>query len=160
ALLAGIASADYELVLLSSRLDRPPVWVALDEMRHNPHTAGLSVGLLAENPTDDLDRMKILASDTINLPPGGLPNDAPILAFERPFQLSALKFFVDQLAEKANGDGDIVPQEVRAQQAIASLVWLKQLNAASAKDFDLRPFEAAIIRALGSPITSIAAADL
>ncbi len=56
----ALASGDYELVLLSSRIDRPPVWVVLQEMRHDPRSARLPVILLGEDGQAELDRLETL----------------------------------------------------------------------------------------------------
>jgi HEAT repeat protein len=58
------------------------------------------------------------------------------------------------------GKQEVVPNEVRRQQALSALAWLRQLNQSSARDFDLRPYEAQLTRALHRPVTSTAAADL
>ena len=145
--LQAISNGDYELALLSSRIDKPPVWVLIQQLRHDPRSARLPVGFMAEDADGDINRMHILAD-----------NDPLAAAFGRPLTPEGMKFQIDRLVER--GKNEIVPNEVRKQQALAALDWLKQLNATSPRDFDLRPYEAQLTRALHRPVTSAGAADL
>ena len=147
AFLKALASSDYELVLLSSRIDRPPVWVVLQEMRHDPRSARLPVILLGEDGQAELDHLETLVS-----------YDPWTKVFARPVTLDGMKFFVERLNQQAGSF--VVPMEVREQQAAAALAWLKQLNAVSAREFELQTHEAEIIRAFHVPKLSAAAADL
>ncbi len=176
AFLQSISSGDYELILLSGQLDHPPVWVTLQQLRHEPATARLPIGLLAE--PGDVPYLNSVASDdgsnrspprmrygTIGpggnyayLPDSGFGDGQFTDAFERPITPEGMKFFIDRLTQRAGSD--VVPSAVREKQAIAALQWLKQLNETSPRDFDLRPFKATFIRALQRPATSAAAAEL
>ncbi|HEY2826283.1 MAG TPA: hypothetical protein VGJ04_01680 [Pirellulales bacterium] len=147
AFLEGISSGDYEVILLSSRLDHPPVWVVLPELRHNPATAHVPVALLAEDTDDDLARMQALAGDN------GLA--MPIL---RPITPDGTKFLVERTIQQAGREA--VPAEVRQRQALAATEWLKQLYATSPRDFDLMPHEKQLTRMLFRPATSAAAAEM
>jgi len=147
AYLQATANGDYELVLLSGPLDRPPVWVLTQELRRDPRTAGLPIALLAEDVIGDADRLESIA--------GGDPRAA---VFDRPLVPAEMKFRVERFAGTASDE--IVPSAVREQQAHAALDWLKKLNELSPKDFDIRPYEAVLTRALHRGITSDAAADL
>ena len=147
AFLDGISSGDYELVLLSSRLDHPPVWVILPELRHNPNTARTPVALMAEDSEDDLERMQALAMDN------GLA-----AAVTRPITPDGMKYLVEQTIGRAGLA--LVPAEVRQQQAFAATEWLKELNAASPNDFSLFPYEAQLKRMEFRPVTSAAAAEM
>jgi len=147
AFLKGIASGDYELILLSSRLDHPPVWVILPELRHNPVTAYTPIALLAEDTEDDLARMQTLAADN------GLTT-----ALARPVNVEGMKFLVDRTIARAGAE--FVPADVRLRQALAATEWLKQLNAVSAREFDLIPYEKQITRMLFRAATSAAAAEM
>jgi DNA-binding response OmpR family regulator len=140
-----LSSGDYELALLSARLDHPPLAVLLQELRRSPRTAKLPLILLAEE--GDEHRLRSLAI--------GDPLTATI---ERPLTPQAMKLHVGRLVERTAGN--IVPAELRKQQALAALTWLKQLNDASPRDFDIRQHEATIARSLFSPPHSAAAADL
>ena len=145
--LLATSNGDYELALLSSRIDKPPVWVLIQQLRHDPRSARLPIGFMAEDADGDIDRMHILAD-----------GDPLAAAFGRPLTQEGMKFQIDRLVER--GKHEVVPNEVRRQQALAALTWLKQLNQSSARDFDLRPYEAQLTRALHRPVTSTAAADL
>jgi CheY-like chemotaxis protein len=176
AYLQALTSGDYELILLSGRLDHPPVWVTLQQLRHEPATARLPIGLLAE-PGDVPYLESVASEDGSNRSP---PRSRDILVgpnanytslsdsefgdghltavFERPITPEGLKFFTDRLVQRAAGQ--LVPADVRQKQALAALAWLKQLYGASPHDFSLRPFEATFTRALLRPATSAAAAEL
>jgi hypothetical protein len=84
--------------------------------------------------------------------------DPRTVTIERPLTPQAMKLHVDRLTERSAGD--VIPAELRQQQALAALRWLKQLNEASPRDFDLRQHEASIRHSLYSPEHSAAAADL
>jgi CheY-like chemotaxis protein len=138
---------DYELVLLSGPLDRPPVWVLTQELRRDPRTAGLPIALLTEDVIGDVDRLESIAD-----------GDPRAAVFKRPLVPAEMKFHVERFVAAASDE--IVPSAAREQQALAALDWLKKLNALSPKDFDIRPYEAVLTRALHRPVTSDAAADL
>ncbi|HEY2880792.1 MAG TPA: hypothetical protein VGJ15_00110, partial [Pirellulales bacterium] len=162
ALSKAIASGDYELVLLSSRLNTPPVWVALQQFRHDPRTAWLPIALLAEDDSDDLNRMRALAENEgqrfVEQTPATAGIKPATTAFLRPVDPAGMKFFVERFNQQTAAS--IVPAELRKQQALQALIWLGQLNAASPRDFDLRFIEPQITRAFVNSITSAAAAPL
>jgi CheY-like chemotaxis protein len=145
--LLATSTGDYELALLSSRIDKPPVWVLIQQLRHDPRSAELPIGFMAEDADGDLDRMHILAD-----------SDPLAEAFGRPLTPEGMKFQIDRLV--ARGKNEVVPPDVRKHQALAALEWLKQLNHSSARDFDVRPYEAQLTRALHRAVTSTAAADV
>ena len=147
AFLRGISSGDYEIVLLSSRLDHPPVWVILPELRHNPNTSHVPVALLAEDTEDDLARMQTLAMDN------GLAT-----AIARPITPDGMKFLVERTI--GNAGAAFVPADVRLREALAATAWLKELNEASPRDFDLLPYQPQLTRMLFRPATSAAAAEM
>ena len=147
AFLRAISSGDYEIVLLSSRLDHPPVWVVLPELRHNPHTAHVPVALMAEDSGDDLERMQSLAMDN------GLA-----MAFPRPITPDGVKFVVERTI--GNAGEAVVPAEVRLRQSLAATGWLKQLSEESPRDFSLLPYETQLTRMLFRPATSAAAGEM
>ncbi len=147
AFLKALASSDYELVLLSSRIDRPPVWVVLQEMRHDPRSARLPVILLGEDGERELDHLETLVL-----------YDPWTKVFARPVTTDGMKFFVDRLNQQAGSF--VVPLEEREEQAAKSLAWLKKLNETSAREFEIQTHEAEIARALYVPKLSAAAAEL
>ncbi len=176
AYLQALSSGDYELMLLSGRIDHPPVWVTLQQLRHEPATARMPIGLLAE-PGDLPYLQSVAAEDGSNRSP---PRSRDILVgpnghifsyadsefgdgrftavFERPITPEAMRFFVERLAQQTAGA--VVPSNIREQQALVSLQWLKQLNEISPCDYNLRPFEATFVSALSRPATGTAAAEL
>lgn len=145
AYLQALASGDYELALLSGRLDHPPLSVLLQELRRSPRTKDLPILLLGEE--GDGERLRSLAA-----------GDPLTGVIERPLSPQAMKLQVDRLAERTTDK--LVPAELRSQQALAALGWLRQLNEASPKNFGIRRHEATIRRSLYSPAHSAAAADL
>jgi CheY-like chemotaxis protein len=147
AYLQATSCGDYELVLLSGPLDRPPVWVLTQELRRDPRTAGLPIALLTEDVIGDVDRLESIAD-----------GDPRAAVFKRPMVPAEMKFHLERFIPAASDE--IVPSAVREQQALAALDWLKKLNALSPKDFDIRPYEAVLTRALHRPVTTDAAADL
>jgi len=147
AYLQAISSGDYELLMLSSRLDRPPVWVTLDLLRDDPRTAHVPVALLAEDADGDIERMQILAKER-----------SLAAAFQRPVTPEGMKYFVGRLVEQFGGA--VTPEDVRLKQALAALGWLEQLREVAPRDFDLLPFEVPLTRALHRPATSVTAAKL
>jgi CheY-like chemotaxis protein len=146
AYLDAINSSDFELALLSGRIDRPPVWVLLQQFRHDPRTGKLPIGLMAEEGDRNLERLESYVYDPLTM------------AFQRPMTPDGMKFFVDRLIRQSGID--VVPFEVCQQQAAAALKWLKQLNEVSPRDFELQPYEAMITKAFHAPKLSPAAAEL
>src|SRR5262249_28785214 len=112
AYLDAIASGDYELVLLSGRLDRPPGWVLLQELRREPRSAGLPIVLLSEDASGETDWLESLAGD-----------DPRTVVIRRPLVPAEMKFHVERFIPAAADE--IVPGAVRQQQAVAALMWLK-----------------------------------
>lgn len=176
AFLTSQKSGDYELILLSGRIDHPPVWVALQQIRHEPATARLPIGLMAE-PGDISYLESVASEDGSNRSPpvsrmtteidGGIDKALPnsefgngslTTVFDRPITPEAMTFFVNRLVAKAGRY--VVPPSVRQKQAVAALGWLKELNEANPVVFALRPYETTLIRALGNPITSTGAGTL
>jgi len=147
AYLQATSCGDYELVLLSGPLDRPPVWVLTQELRRDPHTAGLPIALLTEDAIGDVDRLESIAD--------GDPRTA---VFKRPLAPAEMKFHVERFVAAASDE--TVPSAVREQEALAALDWLKKLNELSPKDFDLRPYEAVLTRTLHRAATSESASTL
>ncbi|MCC7087241.1 MAG: hypothetical protein IT427_19740 [Pirellulales bacterium] len=141
----ALSSGDYELALLSGRVDHPPLWVLLQELRRQPRTAKLPIALLGED--GDSQWLRSLAS-----------KDPMTVVIERPVTPEAMKLHVGRLVDRT--EQSIVPAEVRSAQALASLQWLKQLNETSPRDFNVRQYEAAVVHSLYSPAHSAAAADL
>ena len=101
AFLKALASGDYELVLLSDRIDRPPAGVVLDQLRHDPRTARLPIAILAEDEKADLERAQAIVY-----------GDPYSTAFLRPQTPEGMKFFVEKFA--AQSANPMVPTEVRA----------------------------------------------
>jgi hypothetical protein len=175
-LLQSQCSGDYELILLTGRIDHAPVWVTIQQLRHEPASARLPIGLMAE-PGDIPYLESVASEDGSNRSPprsrmtteldGGIDKALPdsefgdgslTTVFERPTTPEAMKFFVDRLVAKAGGY--VVSPSVRQKQALAALGWLKQLNEANPVVFALRPYETTLLRTLENSITSTGAATL
>jgi HEAT repeat protein len=136
---------DYEMVLISDAIDDPPVWELLQELRRDPRTAGLPVGLMAR--PGQLDRMRRRA-DT----------DRWTEAFPHPHELTGVTVLARRLSERI-GHHAIGHQE-RLQQAAMALAWFDRLSAdpATYSFYDLLRHQAAIISALNHPELSATAA--
>jgi hypothetical protein len=119
--------------------------VLIQELRRSPRTAKLPIAFMGED--GDGDWLRSIA-----------PNDPRTVVIERPMTPEAMKLHVGRLVERT--EGSIVPAEVRSEQALASLKWLKQLHETSPRDFNVRQYEKAVAHSLYSPAHSAAAADL
>lgn len=136
---------DYELIVLSSRLDHVPLNPLLQDLRKHPPTAQTPIVLLAEE--DELPRLQLIADE-----------DRLTTAVLRPRDLEGMRYAADQAMERA-GDR-IVPPAVRERQAKQALIWIAELAAESPKVFDFRSRERELAAALNVPALGPLAADV
>ena len=134
---------DYELALIDVAIDRPVIGILLQQLRHDPRTASLRVGLVARSGY--FDRAERLA----RLYP-------PAKAFARPQDDKAFRWQLDQL-------NDLAPREfvdfpTRQRQAAEALDLLAELYRSSAGVYDLRGVQQSVIAALYNPKLAVKAA--
>jgi hypothetical protein len=136
---AATQSADTELVLVSGRIGRPGAFELIQQLRGDPRTAWLPVGVLGE--LDDYPlQAKRFATE---------PKVFVVLRPEKPAEMGGAVAKGIQLS----GD-EIVPPALRFQQAVLALDWLAEMTTAPVEVFDVRRYEAVIEHALYNPITA------
>ena len=136
-------SPDYEVAFIDVSMSRPDASLLLQELRRDPRTALLPVGLIAR---DGYLEQATRLSDA----------DPMSKAFARPQDVEAMRWQLGQLATLA-------PQEAadfktRQQQAAESLDLLAELSRTSGKLYDLRRVQDAVLVALYNPKLSVKAA--
>ncbi len=130
------ASPDYELALIDASIDRPPVDLLLQQLRHDYRTADLRVGLIARSGY--LDRAKRIAR-----------RDPLALAFSRPHTDEAFEWQIHQLAALA--PRAFVGFEERQRHAAEALDRLAELSSAENKLYDVRRVQGSALAALYVP---------
>lgn len=98
----AMRDSDYEFVLISDAIDRPNALELLQQMRREPRTAKLPVGIMAREAN----------FDRINR---AIEGDPFTLAFPPPHDLPGVSFMIGRLVERA-GDHWVSPEE-RLRQA-------------------------------------------
>ena len=141
-LLRAGQSPDCELVLIDVTIDRPTADMLVQQLRHDPRTASLRVGVIA--PAGRYEQAERIASD-----------DPLAKAFARPRDDQAFNWQLEQLA--ALDAQDFVGFEARQRQAAEALDLLAALARTSGMLYDLRRAEDAVIAALANPNPTIAA---
>ncbi|MCD4727091.1 MAG: hypothetical protein K8R46_05495, partial [Pirellulales bacterium] len=141
-LLRAGQSPDCELVLIDVTIDRPTADMLVQQLRHDPRTASLRVGVIA--PAGRYEKAERIAGD-----------DPLAKAFARPRDDRAFNWQLEQLA--ALDARDFVGFEARQRQAAEALDLLAALARTSGTLYDLRRAEDAVIAALANPNPTIAA---
>jgi HEAT repeat protein len=143
--LTASRSNNYELILLSSRLDRPETKLLYQELRKDPRTAQTPILVLAED--EELpDLRDLIGADRLSI------------AMIRPRDLTGMQFVVESVMARA-GDR-ILPVDVRARQASAALKWMAELQERAPKLFDFRSHEKHLAEILYVPSLSPLAAAI
>ena len=135
ALTLALASPDYEWILVSAVIDRPPADVFVQQVRRDARTADLPVGLLA--PEGRFQRARRLAE-----------RDPLVEAFVAPTDAESA-LWQAALVESLPGRR-FVPFEERQQQAAAALTMLAELGSRRGV-FDLARVEPVALAALRQP---------
>jgi len=135
-LLWAARSPDCELAMIDVTIDHPVIGMLLQQLRHDPRTASLRVGLIARH--GHLDQAERLV---------GL--DPLAKAFVRPYDDKASRWQFDQLAALA--PDAFVGLEARQRQAALALDLLAELNRSSGKLYDLRGVQDYVIAAVYNP---------
>ncbi len=139
-------SPDCELALIDMTIDRPTIDILLQQLRHDPRTASIRVGLIARDGY--LGRAERLA---------GL--DPLSKAFSRPHDDKAFQWQLQQLA--AIRPKEYIDFKTRQQQAARALELLAELSESPDKLYDLRGAQDYLLVALYNPkLTAKAAAVL
>ena len=129
-------SPDYELALIDVSIDHPEIGMLLQQLRHDPRTASLRVGLIAR--AGHFEQAERLA---------GL--DPLAKAFARPHDDQAFRWQLEQLATLA--PQEFVGFEARQRQAAEALDLLAELSRSSGKLYDLRSVQDSVLAALYNP---------
>lgn len=129
-------SPDCELALIDVTIDRPTIDILLQQLRHDPRTASIRVGLIARDGY--LGRAERLA---------GL--DPLSKAFSRPRDDKAFQWQLQQLT--AIAPKEFVDFKTRQQQAARALELLAELSESPDKLYDLRGVQDYLFVALYNP---------
>jgi len=132
-LLSAARDPDCELALIDVTIDRPTADLLLQQLRHEPRTAQLRVGLIA--PVGKFERAEHIAR-----------NDPLARAFAKPHDDQAFAWQWERLDELL--PEGVVSREVRLSQAARALDLLAELAAAPSKLYDLRRLEEPLLSAL------------
>jgi HEAT repeat protein len=134
---AATQSADTELVLISSRIGRPDAFDLIQQLRGDPRTAQLPIGVMAE--LDDFQlQTKRFAPE---------PNVFVVYRPENPAEMATA------VAKAVALSGDhIIPPMLRLQEAAVALDWLAEMAKAPPQVFDVRRYESVIEHALYHPL--------
>ncbi len=136
-------SPDYELALIDVTIDHPTVDLLLQQLRHDPRTASLRVGLIAR------DGYLARAEHSASL-------DSLSKAFSRPRDEKSLRWQLRQL-EKLSPQ-DFVDFAARQRQAAEALDLLADLYRSSRNVYDLHRAQPFVIAALMNPRLAVKAA--
>lgn len=135
-------SPDYELALIDVTIDHPVVGILLQQLRHDPRTAWLRVGLIARSGYSERAE-RLAATDRLSK------------AFARPHDDKAFNWQLDRLRMLA--PEEFVGFEERQQQAAKALDLLAELSQSSNKLYDLRSVQDSIIAAVYNPKLAVKA---
>ena len=131
-----VAAPDYELVLIDSRIQQPPISLLVQQLRHDARTAGLPVGVLGT--ADDSERARLAARE-----------DRLTEAMTRPHDKQAVQWQVERLKSLAGRAA--VSAEERRRQAAQTLRWIAELSAEPHPIYDLGQAEGSAMAVLHSP---------
>jgi CheY-like chemotaxis protein len=129
-------SPDYELVWIDVSINHPPIGTLLQELRRDPRTASLCIGLMARSGYYE-QAERLAATDPMTK------------AFARPHDEQAIRWQMEQLATLA--PAEFVDFETRQRQAAKALDLLAELGRSSTQLYNLRLVQDAILTALNNP---------
>jgi CheY-like chemotaxis protein len=135
----AVSSPDYELAMIDAGIDRPPINLLLQQLRHDQRSADLRVGLIAREGF--FDRAEHAAE-----------NDPLAKAFPRAHEDASVAWQLEQLAGLK--PEEFVTFEQRQRQAGDALDMLAELGRAPGKLFDMHQAEKAVLMALNTPSLS------
>ena len=135
-LLQAVQSPDYELAIIDVTIDRPTILTVLQQLRRDPRTAALRVGLTARSGYfDDAERIA--------------RTDPRTKAFSRPYDANACRQEVEQL--ETLDPAEFEPAAVRLAQAGRALELLADLAQSPPGLYDLRRAEQSAVAAVNNP---------
>jgi CheY-like chemotaxis protein/HEAT repeat protein len=138
-MLAATKTVRYELILVSSHIDRGPLYLVVQDLRKHGPTRETPIIVLAEDDEEGILRDRV--------------RDDPLTSVAlRPRSLDGMQYAVDQALRRA-GDR-VVPAEVREAQAKAAIQSIGELMAAAPKVFDFRDYELQLALLLYEPSLS------
>jgi CheY-like chemotaxis protein len=138
----AVGSPDYELVMIDPGIMHPEIATLLQELRRDPRTSLLRIGLAAREGFANLADRSAL-------------NDPMTKVFARPHDEPSVRWQVEQLATLA--PREFVDLKTRQQQATDALDMLAELSRSAGKLYDLRPVQDAVLVALYNPKLSVKA---
>jgi CheY-like chemotaxis protein len=142
-LLAATKAEAYELILVSSRIDRGPLYLVVQDLRRHPHTRQTPIIVLAEDDEAGTLRHRM--------------RDDPLTSVAlRPRSMEGMRYAVEKALGRA-GDR-IIPAEVREAQAKAAIDSIAALMESTPTVFDFREQERELAPLLYSPSLSAATA--
>jgi CheY-like chemotaxis protein len=144
-LVEATKSVAYELILVSTRIERGSLEQVVQDLRRHPHTRQTPIIVLAEDDEAGSLRHR-------------LRNDLPTSIALRPRSLEGMQYAVEEALRRA-GDR-IIPAEVREAQAISAINSIADLTEAAPKVFDFREEEGILAPLLYSPSQSASTARL
>ena len=144
-LLAAARSPNYELALIDVTIDHPVIGILLQQLRHDPPSASIRVGLIARRGY--FDRAERLAE-----------SDPLAKAFARPHDDKTFRWQLDQLATLR--PEEFVGFDARQREAAEALDLLGELSRSSNKLYDLRGVQKPVIAALYNPKLGVKAVDV
>ncbi len=138
-------AADADLVLIHSAIQQPPLRELLYQLRRDPRTRRVPIGVLAS--VEDLPRVERIAA-----------GDPLTLALPMPHSAETLARYLEQI--DARRGRSAIGQEERARQAEQALTWIGELVARNAHFYDLRSLVPHAQRALHAPALTQEAAPV
>ncbi len=142
-MLAAAQSADTEFVLISGRIRQPIAFDLVQQMRQDPRTAALPIGVMAE--VGDRYRLEQLFAGM-----------SRVFILPRPEQPAEMLAAIKAAAQLS--DDSFIPAKLREGQAAAALDWLAEMAAGPPEIFDVRRYENIVEKALYAPATAAHAA--
>lgn len=134
----ALNSADVDLIVLHSRIERPALRELVYQLRRDPRTAHLPIGVTCT--LEDLQRMRDFAE-----------GDPLMVAFPMPHDPAALAGPIAQLENQRGRN--IISLEERRQQAALALEWIGQLaeHPATLRLYNLRRLAPQVQSVLHAP---------
>ncbi|HID77143.1 MAG TPA: hypothetical protein EYP56_14250 [Planctomycetaceae bacterium] len=132
----AVSSPDYEIALVAAGLSRPAPELLLQQLRRDPRTASLPVGIVGR--TGQMARARQAAL-----------HDPLALAFPRPHAAEAIREDLKRLEGLVAADS--TPHAERQRQAAAALDWLVELTRQEQQLYSLQRTEPALLTVLYVP---------
>lgn len=143
----ALRQPDFEMVLISDAIDRPDARETIQQLRRDPRTSRLPVGLMARK--DNLVRMKEIAD-----------LDPLVYAFPRPHDVQTMSFQAEIVLALAGRDW--ISYDERLDQAAKALAYFERIAQApeTYSFYDLFRQQAAIQAATSTPSLAVKASTV